>query len=435
MVYRLGADQVVTMDDAGTIYSPGIVDVSGDRVEWVGPAELAPARPDATEVRVDGVLMPGMIDLHCHTPMVLLRGAGEGLPVDRWLAEVMWPREARLGPSDVMAGMRLGAAELLRNGITTSVEMYFMGDAVAQAAERVGLRCVVTAPVIEVPGFERFGSWQSQLEDMVALRERWVGSDLIDIGIGPHSVYATSDECLVAVGEAARDHEMLVHVHVAEQQWEDAAIRERTGHSAVRHLEALGLLDARMIAAHCVWLSDDDVTVLVGRRVAIAHCPCSNAKHASGVAPVLEFLGAGITVGIATDGPASHNRLDLFEEMRTAIRFARVRSVDPTALSAFEALRMVTVDAAAALGRPDLGRLVAGATADIVAISMDDPSFCPVIPADDDLYGRLVWSGSPSVVRSVWVGGRPVVAHGEVLTLDVGDAISEVNERAAMLVG
>jgi len=147
----------------------------------------------------------------------------------------------------------------------------------------------------------------------------------------------------------------------------------------------------------------------------------------------LELCQAGITVGIATDGPASHNRLDLFEEMRTAIRLARIRSAGATSLSAFEALKMMTVDAASALERPDLGRLVAGATADIMAISIDEPAFHPVVSADDDLYGRLVWSGSPWAVHSVWVGGRQVVGDGNVLTLSVADAVVEVNERAARL--
>ena len=169
---RYLADTLLTMSGDQRPIPGGVVDVEEGRVVWSGPANEAPDRGDAMVHRIDGILMPGMVNIHCHTPMVLLRGAGEGLPVDRWLHEVMWPREARLTPEDVRIGMQAGGAELLANGITTSVEMYFHGDAVAGGAADAGLRCLVTAPVIEDAQFDRFGTWQAQLEEMVATRER-----------------------------------------------------------------------------------------------------------------------------------------------------------------------------------------------------------------------------------------------------------------------
>ncbi|MGF1668733.1 MAG: amidohydrolase family protein, partial [Acidimicrobiia bacterium] len=165
MIQRIQADHVLVMDDADSIHSPGIVDVEDGMVIWSGSAADAPSRPDVTPQLVSGVLMPGLVNIHAHTPMVLLRGAGENLPVDRWLHEVMWPRESRLTPGHVAAGMTLGAAELLSNGITTSVEMYFHGEAVASAADATGLRCVVTAPIIEDAQLTRFGTWQEQLAE------------------------------------------------------------------------------------------------------------------------------------------------------------------------------------------------------------------------------------------------------------------------------
>lgn len=411
----------------------GVVDVEGGRVVWSGSASEAPDAGHATVHRIPGILMPGMVNIHCHTPMVLLRGAGEGLPVDRWLHEVMWPREARLTPEDVRVGMQAGATELLANGITTSVEMYFHGDAVATGAAEAGLRCLVTAPVIEDEQLDRFGTWQSQLEEMVATRERWASNDLIEVGLGPHAAYSLSDECLRRIAAIASETGMLVHIHVAEQEWEDAAVRGRSGMSAPAYLESVGLLEGRALAAHGVWLPDDDIEILARNGVAVAHCPCSNSKHGSGVARVLDMLEAGVRVGLGTDGPASHHRLDLFEEMRMAIRLARLKAGDAAVLPARQALHMATAGAADCIDRPDLGRLAPGAWADMVAICDGEPALNPVIPGEDDPISRVVWSGSPRAVRSVWVGGRLVVDDGRVISIGTRSVHSEMERRARRL--
>lgn len=428
------------MDERRSVHSPGVVDVDQrtGRVAWSGAAADAPVGPghpaDHQIVEVPGVLAPGIVDAHCHTPMVLLRGAGENLPVDRWLREVMWPREARLTADDVAAGMRLGAAELLSNGITTSVEMYFHGESVAQAAADAGMRCLVTAPIIEDEQLSRFGTWQDQLDEMVAMRTRWAGSDRISVGIGPHATYSTSEDCLRAVATAAVDHDMVVHVHVDEARWEDAAVRARTGgFGATEWLEHLGVLEARVIAAHAVWVSDSDIERLASHSVAVAHCPCSNTTHGSGIAPVLRMRDAGITVALGTDGPSSHHRLDPFEEMRTAIRLARVTAHDPTSLTPADALAMATVHAADAIGRADLGRLTPGSMADMVAVRLDRPAFHPVVPGEDDPVSRLVWGATGTDVHTVWVAGDTVVADGRVTTVDVTAALADVTERARRL--
>ena len=431
--HRYLADHLIPMDAEESIFSPGAVDVEEGKVTWVGKAEDAPARQQATVERVEGVLLPGMVNIHCHTPMVLLRGAGENLPVDRWLHEVMWPREARLTPEDVEMGMMAGAAELLAGGVTTSMEMYFYGQAVAAGAARAGLRCVVTAPLIEDAKLSRFGAWQDQLDQMTNLAKDWEGSDLIQVGIGPHAVYSLSERCMQGVAEAAASNGMLIHTHVDEQEWEVEAVRKRTGMSATAYLKQVGILDSPTMAAHSVWISPDDIAILAEAGAGVAHCPCSNGKHASGIAPVAEMRAAGIPVGIATDGAASHHRLDMFEEMRMALRLARIRSHDAAALLPHDALAMVTREAADAISRPDLGRLSPGNPADMIAVSTTDPAFGPVIPEEDDLISRLVWSGSPAAVHSSWVGGRRVMSEGKVLTVDVEASRVDVSGRAARL--
>lgn len=428
---RFVAEHLVRDADLPVV-SPGVVDVDGDRVLWSGPAADAPAF-DGPATTLAGLVTPGLVNTHAHTPMLLLRGTGEGLPTDRWLTEVMWPREGRLVADDVHAAMRLGASELLVNGVTTTNEMYFFGDEVAEAAAEVGLRCIVTAPVIEADDFAKFGSVADQLARTTAMRERWADDPLIEVGIGPHAAYSLSREALAAVASLVAADPMVLHIHVAEQPNEGDGVLGATGLSVPAYLDELGLLGPRTIAAHCVWLSRDDIELFAMRGVNVAHCPCSNGRHSSGIAPVLDMVDAGITVGLGTDGPASHDRLDLFENMRAATWFARLRSMDASAMPARTVFAMATRTAGDALGRGDLGRLTPGARADMLRLDVDGPAYEPVLD-DDQLIERVVWAGSPASVRDVWVGGRQVVADGTCLTIDTAATRAEVVARARRLV-
>lgn len=440
MKKRYVADHLLTMDAACSIHSPGTVDVVNGVVAWSGSSADAPAHDDPVTV-LHGLLMPGMVNAHAHTPMTLLRGAGEGLPTDAWLRDVMWPRESRLVEDDVRWAMRLGAAEMLGNGITTTSEMYFYSGAIADAAVDAGLRCIVAAPLIEAPEFAHLGSIDNQLADIATLRATWSDHPLIEIGVGPHSAYALSRDALAAVAEfaavdagAAGDDPMLIHIHVAEQHGEGDELLRATGLTVPAYLDDLGLLTTRTIGAHCVWMSADDIELFAARGVSVAHCPASNGRHASGIAPVASMRAAGIDVGLGTDGPASHDRLDMFEEMRMAVHFARVAQHEASALDARAALAMATSAAADALGRRDLGRLTAGARADMVLIDIDAAGYAPVLDAHG-LIGRVVWAGSPASVLSVWVNGAQVVDGGRCVSIDRAEATAEVVARARRLAG
>ncbi len=437
---RFSAENLVTMapTDSGMpeVHSPGVVDVDDGVVVWSGQASDAPPAPaGAPVVQVDGVLMPGMVDIHAHTPMLLLRGTGEGLPTDRWLTEVMWPREGRLTDIDVHWAMQYGAAELLRNGITTSSEMYFFGDALARAAAAAGLRCIVAAPLIEAADFADFaamGTIDAQLDAIRDLRRTWRGHRTIEIGVGPHAAYSLSRSTLESVAAAVADDPMLVHIHVAEQPGEAAAVERKTGKTVPSYLDELGLLSPRTVAAHCVWVTPGDIELFAERGVGVAHCPASNGRHASGIAPVDDMRRLGVKVGIATDGPASHDRLDLFEDVRTAARFARIRAMDASRMTAADLLSMVTSEAADAIGRPDLGRLTPGSRADMVSLDVHDDGFEPVL-SPHELVARIVWAGSRASVRSVWVEGTQVVADGQCATVDRADARAKVIATARRL--
>jgi 5-methylthioadenosine/S-adenosylhomocysteine deaminase len=432
MIERYRAEYLWVGGSQSELLESGIVDVADGRVLWVGEADDAPIRSTVAQSDVAGLLMPGFVNTHAHTPMVLLRGAGEGLPVDRWLTEVVWPREGRLTPEDVYWGMRLGSAELLRNGVTTSVEMYFHADQVAHAASDAGLRCIVTPPVLEDAALNRLGTVEDQLRAATELAHEWAPSDLISVGLGPHSIYALSQDVLREVGRIGAAEEILIHIHLAEQSYENELCLERYGLPLVAYLEDIGLLDSHLLVAHGVWLSDDDQTSLAEYSVGVAHCPTSNGRHASGIAPIVDIRRHGIPVGLGTDGPASHSRLDMFTEMRLAIQLARLRARDAEVLAPREALAMATHEASEALARSDIGILEPGRWADMVNVAVDGSAFTPTLEPED-LITHLVWSGSPADIRSVWVGGHQVVAGGRCLTVDVAEAQREVTVRARRL--
>jgi 5-methylthioadenosine/S-adenosylhomocysteine deaminase len=368
-------------------HSPGVVEVDNGRVTWSGPAASG-------NHLLAGLLMPGLVNVHAHTPMALMRGLGDGLPTGQWLREVIWPREAHLTTDDIRIGMSLGAAELLANGITTTVEMYFAPDVIGEVAAEYGLRCVLTPPILDGATVPLLGPIDEQVGAVERSIDRWAGHPLVSVGIGPHSAYTLDDRTLARIGELARRHDLLVQIHLAEQRDEPPA---------VARLDAAGLLGPSTLAAHCVWLSDDDVAILAERDVAVAHCPISNARHASGVAPIVDMLAAGVRVGLGTDGPVSDPRLDLFEAMRAAQRTARLRDLEADRLPAAQALHLATVGAADAIGRPDLGRLSPGARADIIHLEL---------PTPDIDAATIVDRASGGDVRDVWVDGYQVVVDG-----------------------
>lgn len=429
MTERYLADYVLPMDPAFSLHSPGFLDVAAGRVVAAGPAEQAPPleRGDA-EHRLGGLVMPGLVNCHAHSAMTVLRGAGEGLPLDRWLREVIWSREAGLTPEDARLGMLVGAAEMLLGGTTTSAEVYFHAGAVAEAAIEAGLRTLIFPAVAEAPGWERFGTASDMVRSAVALRERLAGEDLVEVGLGPHSAYSLGDAALREVAEVASAAAMPVHIHLAETRTEGDVIAARTGVSVAAHLAGLGVFSARATAAHCVWPADEEIALLAEYHVGVAHCPGSNGKLASGIAPVAAMRRAGIRVGLGTDGPASNDNLDLWEEGRLALLYARLRDLDAAALGVEHALRMATSEAAAALGRDDIGALLPGRRADIIRLSLEDIVYDPIL-RPRDVLAHLVWAGSARDVTDVWVGGRQVVKGRVCSTVDVEAA--RVGLRAA----
>jgi 5-methylthioadenosine/S-adenosylhomocysteine deaminase len=427
---RFTARAVVVGDRAGTVVPDAVLDVEDGLISWVGPAADAPPVAADAEVRqLSGVLTPGMVNTHSHAPMVVFRGQGEGLPLDRWLREVMWPREARLTSEDVEVAMTAASAEMLRHGVTTSVEMYFHPEAIAAALRATGGRAIVANPLIGLPGF---GTFDEQLATAVRLAAS--ADAQVEYGIGPHAAYTVPLPVLADAATAAREHDLLLTIHVAETATEGDELLATHGVSVPRLLAAHDVLGGRVLGNHCVHMDDGDLELWREYDVAVAHCPGSNAKLASGTARLRDMLDLGIRVGMGTDGPASNDNLDLFEDLRLAAQLARLRERDATALTAAEAFWLATGGAAAAIGRPDLGQLTPGRRADLVHVDTEDIAFVPVGDVDD-LLTHLVWSVGSRHVRDTWVGGRQVVADGASVTVDEAELRADVQTRALHLAG
>ena len=433
MQRRFHAPVVLPADPSCSLLRDAVVDVDADgRISYCGPAATAPVSA-APVTTLTGILLPGLVNTHAHSPMTLLRGMGGDLPLLPWLNEIIWPAEAKLRPEDIRTGMLLGSVEMLRHGVTTSAEMYFEGEQLVDAVLTTGGRVLVAPPVMELPGLD----WRAQL----AAIERWIDTDglkfgpgdRIELGYGPHSAYMLSEEALRATAESAAARGALVQIHVAEAAMEDQAVRAAHG-SVPALLKKLGMLDGRMLAAHAIHLSDEDIELFESHGVGVAHCPGSNAKLASGIARVADLRAAGVAVGLGTDGPASNDDIDLWEELQLAAMFARLATGDSTILTAADVFLLATRGGAAALGRPDIGALEPGRWADLVHVDLDDPAFaCGLDVPDVQLLSNLVWAAGSRRVRDVWVAGEQVVADGESVKVDRAKVQAAVAETSARL--
>lgn len=430
---RLIADAVIPGDGTDRLIQGAAVDIdSSGRIEAVGAISDLPDDFDGTIRKVGGLLMPGLVNAHAHTPMVLMRSAGDGMALQQWLTDAVWPREGKLTPEDAMWGQTLGSIEMLRAGVTTTLEMYMFEESLLEAAKATGQRTMAAAGIISAiaPTEADFTKRVSTVADFFDTHHD--PEARIYGGFGPHSTYDHPPERLAEVASAALERDALVTIHLEETQAERDLVRETHGRSATTLLAESGMLDGRLLAAHGVWLDSSDRTVLGEAGAAVAHCPQSNGKLGSGIADVPAMLEAGITVGIGTDGPASNDSLSLWDELRLAPLFARAKSADPEVLPAKVALDLATRQGARAMGIDDVGELRPGAWADIIRVDLDQPAFQPGI--EGELFHHVVWAASAEHVTDVWVAGEQVVANGESTQVDRQRAQHEVANRAQRLI-
>ncbi|MEK4515290.1 amidohydrolase [Paenibacillus sp. FSL H8-0122] len=391
----------------------GYMTLENDLITYIGEAE--PAVEDGAQV-VDGsrlLFMPGLVNTHGHTAMSLLRGYGDDMVLQSWLQEKMWPMEEKFTGDDVYWGTSLSVLEMLKGGTTTFLDMYDHMDRVAEVTEQSGIRAVLMRGVIGLCPEE---VQQSKLAEAIAFARNWHGKadGRITTMLSPHAPYTCPPEFFMKFVQAAHDLDLPMHTHMSETRHEVEQNVADYGLRPVAHLEKLGMFTRPSLIAHGVHLNDEEIGILARHNVGVSHNPGSNLKLASGVARVPELLRAGIKVSLGTDGAASNNNLDMFEEMRLAALIHKGVSGDPTAVPAPEALLMATEYGAQSIFLSGVGRLAAGMKADFIALDIDQPHLLP----HTDLLSHAVYSASAKDVEHVWVNGRQVVKHGQCLTLD-----------------
>ena len=418
---------VVPVVPEGAVLENHAVIIEGNRIRAVVEADaIAADWPQADRIELpERALIPGLVNMHTHSAMALLRGLADDLPLMRWLHENIWPAEKLImGPDYVLAGTRLAMAEMLRSGTTCFNDNYFFPDVTAEAAIAAGMRAVVGMPVIGFPT-----PWAETEDEYfrrgLEVHQRFATETLVDVSFVPHAPYSVGDSAFRRIRTLAEELDINVHLHLLEARGEIEASREQYGLHPLDRLDALGLLGPRLLAVHMTQLVDIDLPRLARAGVHVVHCPDSNMKLASGICPVAALDRAGVNVCVGTDGAASNNDLSLLAEMRQTALLAKVSSADPEAVPARRALSMATLHGARALGMEDrIGSIEPGKCADLIAIRLDRIETQPVY----DVISQIVYAAQDSQVTDVWVNGRRLLESRCLTTLDENEILESCGD-------
>jgi 5-methylthioadenosine/S-adenosylhomocysteine deaminase len=422
---------VLTQNPEREVFSPGAVAIRGEEIVAVGPPADLVRRyaPDKVLDYPQGLIIPGLINAHTHAAMSLFRGLADDLPLEEWLTSHIFPAEQKLNGDFVYWGTKLAVAEMLLSGTTTFCDMYLWAGQVARAAAETGIRALVGEVLYDFPS-PNYGPPSAGLLYSEELCRTWRDHALVGVAIQPHAVYTCSPDLLQQCGELAARYDTRLIIHLSETPREVADCEARYGATPVGHLQNLGLVTSRLLADHGVVLTDADMDLLAAGGAGVAHCPESNMKLASGIAPVVDLLARGVPVGLGTDGCASNNNLDLLQEMDTAAKLQKVHRLDPTALPATAALDLATRGSARALGlEKEVGALMPGMKADLVVIDLDQPHLTPIY----DPYSHLVYAATGADVQTVLVHGRVVVRDRRLLSFDLEETLARARELARSL--
>jgi 5-methylthioadenosine/S-adenosylhomocysteine deaminase len=429
----VAGDYVVTMEGNADVVKDGAVVVDDGMIVAVGRYEELAARYHAREVIAgDGrVVLPGLINGHTHAAMSLLRGIADDRELIDWLNNYIFPTERRFVDADfVRVGTELACWEMIRGGTTTFVDMYYFPESVARAVESCGLRALVGPSVIDQKSPDATNAEESLrlASDFVS---RWKGRNnrIVPI-IAAHAIYTLKPEQLVAARAKAQELGVPISIHISESRFEIDYSLKNYGKTPVKELEDLNFFAGPTIGAHLVWPTAEEIAILARRHVGVIHNPTSNMKISSGVAPVTQMLKEGVAVGLGTDGPATNNDLDMWEEMRLAAFLQKVSTMDPQVIPASTALNMATLGGARAIGLDqEIGALTVGRRADLIQVSLSDVHFTPLY----DVISHLVYVADEQDVRNVVVDGKLLMREGKILTVDEKRVRSEAEAIAARI--
>lgn len=424
------ADTVITQNDNRDVVRHAALAVTDGRITDIGEAAALRDRFAAAQTidLGEALVLPGLVNSHGHAAMTLFRGLCDDAPLAVWLKNHIWPAEARLTPEATRLGTTLACAEMLASGTTCFLDAYLFADTEATAVEACGLRAVICQGVFDREA-DNFKATEQALKTAAALADRLAGHPRLKTAIFPHAVYTCSADTLVRCASLARSKDLLLSTHAAETARENADCETHNGARVIPYLHRLGLLGKKTLLAHCVDLDEADRAILAFTGTAVSHCPKSNMKLASGIAPIQALRTAGVRLTLGTDGAASNNSLNLFSEMSVAALLQKVATGNPTALGAQSVLDMATRDGAEALGWPELGRLTVGAPADLCALDMTRPDLSPSC----DPVSNVVYAASGGEVRLTMVAGRVLYRDGVFPELDYPGLRTAFQKAAADL--
>lgn len=422
------ARYIVTMDAQRRVIENGAVAIQGDHIAAVGPRAEIERRFTARRRldRPEALIAPGLIDTHTHAPMSLFRGIADDNRLQDWLEKYIFPAEAKnVNAEFVRWGARLACLEMALAGTTTFTDMYYFEDALASATKEAGLRGVLGQTIIGFPAPD-YKTPTAALAATEKYIQRFRNDPLITPAVAPHSVYTTPGDVLKSSRALANKYSVPLLIHLSETRRENEQTRTKHGMSPTQLLASLGVLNGRLLGAHGVWLDDADLAILKRHGAGLAHCPTSNTKLASGIAPVVKILSLGIPMGLGTDGFAgSNDDADLMKEMPLAAKLQKVTLMDPEALPARQALEMATIIGARALGlEQQVGSIEPAKRADLITIRLDGPNATPMY----NIYSLMVYSLKTRDVNDVMVNGRTVVRDQRMLTLDAAAVLSRAAE-------
>jgi 5-methylthioadenosine/S-adenosylhomocysteine deaminase len=420
---------VVSQDPARRILSPGAVAIEGNTILAVDTPDRITAQytPAETIVARDQAILPGLINTHTHAPMVLYRGLADDLALMDWLNKYIFPAEARtVSPEMVRIGTRLAVLEMIESGTTMYADMYYFEEEIARATREAGLRGVLGQTILQFPVADAKTPAEG-LDRAERFIEQFRNDPLIVPAVAPHALYTNDKATLLASAQLGRKYGVPVLIHLAETEEEIRIARDRYGMTPVAYLESIGFWTPGTLAAHGVWVSDDDIAILKRRSVSVSHNPESNMKLASGTAPVTKYLREGVTLALGTDGAASNNDLDMFEAMRQASFLAKHANHDPTAVPAQVALDLATIGGARALGMERLlGSLEPGKRADLITVSLGAARQTPLY----DIVSHLVYTTRGDDVRTTIVNGAVLMKDRQLRALDRAAVIADANRFA-----
>jgi 5-methylthioadenosine/S-adenosylhomocysteine deaminase len=425
---------ILTMDESLTQYPSGALAVKGDSIVAVGSEDEIKKEYTAAEI-IDckgDILMPGLVNAHTHVPMTLLRGIADDLRLDVWLQGYMWPVEREFASREFVGlGTSIACAELIRSGVTTFNDMYFYEEEVAKATALAGVRAVCGQSILKFPTPDA-KSYEDAMEQARDYIQRWKGHPLIVPSIAPHAPYTTTDYILRETSNLAQEFDVPLHIHLSETSFEVENMRRDEGMPVIPYVKKQGLFEAKVIAAHCVHIDSGEIRTLHHAGAGVSHNPSSNLKLASGFAPVTKMLATGLNVGIGTDGPASNNDLDMFEEVRLAAFIAKAVTNDPTSLPASQALLMGTRLGAQALHIGHLtGSLTPSRRADLIRVDLrplhNSPSFRR---SSENAYAQIVYACKSTDVSDVMINGKWVMRDRKLLTINEDELLAQAADIA-----